>query len=189
MHRKDSQLSKGARTGKTNKQRAKNRPPEGMAFVWFTEEMLISEAWRALSGNARNIVTRLCVEHMTHAATENGNLICTHQDFQTYGIRKPSIAGAIREAEFFGFIKVTKGYAFKGHRAPSLYRLTWLPNKQGEYPSNEWKAIKAAHVKAFKTDRTATNRLKTARKKNHKSAMDSRFENTVIPFNSNKGIA
>ena len=164
-----------------------NRPPKETPFVWFTDEMLASQAWRALSGNGQMVVTRLCLEHMGHAATRNGSLVCTYDDFHAYGIRRPSIANAIREAEFFGFIRVSKGRAFKGHREPSLYRLTWLPNEKNEYATNDWKAIKAAHVTAFKAERTESNRLKKAAKERRKSIALAGEENAVIPFRLHRG--
>ena len=63
--------------------------------------MLESEAWRALSLNAHKVIDRVKIEHMHHGGTENGNLIVTHADFQAYGVRRQSIAAAIREAECF----------------------------------------------------------------------------------------
>ena len=124
---------------------------------------------------------------MAHAATRNGSLVCTHDDFQKYGIRRPSIANAIREAEYFGFIRVSKGQAFKGHREPSLYRLTWLPNEKSEHPTNEWKAIRSAHVTAFKAERSETNRMKKVAKKRRQSFSQTDEENAVIPFRLRKG--
>lgn len=176
MHRKDKRLTEGQRTGKSRRLRLKNKPPEGETWVWVTQEMLNSPAWRYLSGNAQKIVSRLIVEHLTHAGTKNGNLICTYSDFESYGIRRNSIAVAIREAENAGWIKVTKGWAYRGHREPSVYRLTWLP-ENWHYPTNDWRFATKASMKAFKKDVSNTRRMKAARKK--RTAQVNSGENTL----------
>ncbi len=48
---------------------------------------------------------------MAHAGTENGNLICTYNNFADYGVRRSSIAVAIRQLEYMGFIRAVKGWA------------------------------------------------------------------------------
>ena len=152
-NRKDARLSNSAR-GTTSKRLVNgNRPPEGEPWIWVTEEMLLSPAMRSLSKAARQVLDRLKIEHMAHAGTENGNLICTHKDLSAHGVRYPSIAAAIRELEYMGFIRVQKGRMYRGEHEPSRYRLTWLPVKEGQSAnaaSNEWKSITDQHVEAFK---------------------------------------
>ena len=69
-----------------------------MPFVWLTREMLESEAWRAMPLPARRIVERLMIEHMSHAGTMNGELPCTYDDFQRFGVSRKNISAAIRVA-------------------------------------------------------------------------------------------
>ncbi len=120
--------------------RGKNAgPPKNEAWIWMTREMITSEAFRALSGNAIKVLMRLADEHMSHAGLENGMLLVTHKQFAAYGIRLASVAEAIREAEFFGFIDVDRGIAYRGGHEPNLYRLTWIADLNHAPPTNRWK--------------------------------------------------
>jgi hypothetical protein len=111
-------------------------------FVPYTREKLESPAWGALTLNDRKVIERLCIEHMAHAGTENGNLICTYSDFEEFGIRRKSIAEAIDRVEALGFIEtMERGRLAKGEfRFPSRYRLTFVNGNLA--PTNEWQRIK-----------------------------------------------
>jgi hypothetical protein len=121
-----------------------NKPPPDMPFCWLTREMLESEAWRAMTLPARRALDRLMIEHMSHAGTMNGELPCTYDDFQRFGVSRKSINAAIRVVEALGWVDVV----FRGHLnhgvadRPSLYGLTWLPRADNTPPSNRWKSIK-----------------------------------------------
>jgi hypothetical protein len=118
-----------------------NQPPQGEPWIWLTIEMLESPAWRALSGAAQKIVFRVAIEHMGHAGTENGNLVVTYDQFADYGVRRSSIARAIREAEHLGWIRVVqrgRGGNSEFRRA-SRYALAWLPTADGLLAGNAWK--------------------------------------------------
>lgn len=125
--------------------------------------MLISPAWLALPGAARDVVFRIAIEHMNHAGTENGELPVTYEDFVNYGIRKSSIALAIRQAEALGLIKVThrgRGGNSEFRRA-SRYALGWLPTVDGQLPENKWRWIHSdeeaqAILAGLKASRTPT---------------------------------
>jgi hypothetical protein len=129
---------------KTSRQARRMRPPEGESWIWLTQEMLESPAWRAMRFAARKILDRLIIEHLAHAGLENGNLITTYSDFQEFGLRRrSSIAPAIIEAETLGFIDVIErgGSAYAELRNPSRYALAWLDRKDGTPPTNRWKAF------------------------------------------------
>lgn len=115
----------------------------GGAFVTHSLEMRRSPAWRALPDNARRVLDRLEVEHMTSGATLNGALICTYDDFAKAGIRRASVPLALRQAEALGFVVRQKGYRTSGDvRAPSLYRLTYVFGVgKSPDPSNDWRNI------------------------------------------------
>jgi hypothetical protein len=91
--------------------RAMNRPKG--AFVWFTRELLESQAWSAMPLAARRVVERVAIEHMNHGGTRNGALVVTYDDFEKFGVRRKSIAQAIKKAAALGFLDVTG----KGHRS------------------------------------------------------------------------
>jgi hypothetical protein len=88
-----------------------------------------SPAWRALSFAARKVLDRIEIEHMHHGGAENGKLPVTYRNFEDAGVRRHSVASALREVTALGFVEVTrKGYGGAAEvRAPSLYRLTYLP--------------------------------------------------------------
>jgi hypothetical protein len=118
------------------------RHPEGTQFSQLTREMLTSESWKALCHfpNAMKVVFRLIEEHMAHAGAANGDLICTYNDFEAFGISRRSIRKAITIAEQLGFIDVLRGRrANAGYdRLPSRYRLTFEPTGEGEPRTNRW---------------------------------------------------
>jgi hypothetical protein len=111
-------------------------------FVQLTKEMLESPAWGALTLADRKVIDRLVIEHMAHAGTENGNLICTWSDFEASGIRRKSIATATSRVVALGFAERVRqgGKAWGDVRLPSIYRLTFVTGNLA--PTNEWQGIK-----------------------------------------------
>jgi hypothetical protein len=103
----------------------------GNQWVAIPRDMNSCPAWHALaaSPSALRSLWRIQEEHMAHGGYENGKLPVTYEDFERWGVRPDSIAGAIRELEALGTIEVTqRGYrGAEGKRSPNLYRLTYLP--------------------------------------------------------------
>ena len=159
-HRKDQRLPASARGKISAKQKRLNRAPEGEPFIWLTRSFLESVAYRSLSGSALQCLARIMIEQMAHSGTENGNLTSTYDQIAEHGVRRPSIAEAIRELAFYGFIRVKKGFAYRGEHTPSKYRLTWLPLPDGSPATNEWKAITTDHAKAWKFEKRQKNKAK-----------------------------
>lgn len=129
--------------------RKMNRPPG--PFVWFTREMLESPAWNALPLAARRVLDCVLIEHMMHGGTRNGALVVTYADFERFGIRRKSIAAAIKTAVALGFLDVTcrGARAYGIARQASEYGLTWLLRCDGTPGSNRWRNIaNAADAKA-----------------------------------------
>jgi hypothetical protein len=124
------------------------------SFVMVRIAMKRSFAWRAMPDNARRLIDRLEVEHMDHGGTRNGRLVCTYGDFSQWGIRRASIALAIRQAIALGFVEVTRaGYKSAGEfKVPSYYRLTYVwgrvPGERGlaarQDPTDEWEKLDSA---------------------------------------------
>lgn len=85
---------------------------------------------------------------MSHGGAENGKLPVTYADFEKWGVRRDSIAGAIRALEALGLIEITRhGYAGAAEkRASSLYRLTyvaaWNAGRTDETGTHEYLGIK-----------------------------------------------
>lgn len=114
-------------------------------FIAHRREMRESPAWLALTWNARRVLDRLELEHMAHGAEENGNLICTYEQFKAAGLRGPSIAQAINECVALGFVEVTKrgSPSLSRYRNPSTYRLTYIVGRgKNGVPTDEWQRIK-----------------------------------------------
>jgi hypothetical protein len=85
----------------SNSKRKRNSILE--AFVTHPLSLRLSPAWQALPNNARRILDRLEVEHMQHGGADNGHLPCTYADFEKAGVRRKSIALAIRQCVALGF--------------------------------------------------------------------------------------
>jgi hypothetical protein len=119
------------------------------AFVMHSLAMRESPAWNALPDNARRILDRLEVEHMSHGGAENGKLKCTYEQFEAAGIRRQSIARAIRQCVALGFVKITQQGrpSISDFRSPTLYCLTYVYNRMGpnrkdtHLRTNDWRRI------------------------------------------------
>ncbi len=150
--------SSGQRTGRAGKA---HRPPKNEPWVWLTRELLASVAWRARSINAVRLVEFLLVEHMSHAGTENGNLKATYDQLVAFGLTRSAIRAATEEAEFLGLIRFKRGGRWAGTNQPSIYRLTILPDRDGNPPTNEWKGKAEDVISEWKQD--CSRRLRTIR--------------------------
>jgi hypothetical protein len=84
--------------GLTGSQSARPAKSSGIAgqFIAHRIEMLESAAWASLTFAARRILDRLEIEHANHGGKENGNLPCTYDDFERFGVRRASVAAGIR---------------------------------------------------------------------------------------------
>jgi hypothetical protein len=148
------------------------------SFVVHRLEMCRSLAWRALPWSARRFIDRLELEHMEHAGTENGNLVCTYDNMAEWGQDRRATASAIVYAEQLGFVRITqKGRHASGeHRFPSRYRLTYLPTKDGRLapytpPTDEWAQITTKEqldVRLQTIERELAERRKTATARWHR---------------------
>jgi hypothetical protein len=106
-------------------------------------ETLESPAWQVLSLSERRILDRLRIELGHHGGQEASRLCVTYDDFQRYGIRRHSIAPAIRALVALGFLRITQeGRAGNAEfRRPTFYRLTFI-NSVDDEPTHEWRRIR-----------------------------------------------
>jgi DNA-binding transcriptional MocR family regulator len=110
-------------------------------FAWRTIAMLRSPPYRLLSLSARRCLDRIEIELARHGGQDNGKLPVTFANFEEYGVRRHSIAAALRELEAVGFIEMTPGRSGNGEfRQANLFRLTYRPSSHGK-PTDEWRAI------------------------------------------------
>ena len=93
-----------------------------------------------LSLAAHRVLLRLEIEHCHEGGRENGNLVCTYDQFERFGIRRASVADAIKQLVTVGLVEVThqgRG-GNREYRDPSRYRLTYLQT-QAANPTDEWR--------------------------------------------------
>jgi hypothetical protein len=105
-------------------------------------DMLRSPAYRTLSLSEHRILARLEIELADHGGKDNGRLPCTFDDFERYGLRRKSIAAALRTLEALGFIKITEaGRGGNGEwRRPNCFQLTYR-NVHDLGPTDDWQKI------------------------------------------------
>jgi len=135
----------------------------GEQFAARTIRMLESPAYRVLSIHAHRVLARIEIELAHHGGRENGKLPVTFDHFVEYGVRRHSVAPAIRELEALGFIEVTEqGRAGNAEwRRPNKFRITYR-NVDRAKPTNEWERIE--------TDEEAEMIAKAARRPGRNSA-------------------
>ncbi len=138
-----------SRTGRAGEA---HRPPKDEPWVWLTRELLASAAWRARSINTIRLVDFLCVEHMNHAGTENGNLKATYDQLVAYGLTRSEIRMAVEEAKSLGLIRFMRGGRGAGTNQPSTYRLTFQADRDGNPPTNEWKGKTEDEITVWKEE-------------------------------------
>ena len=142
-----------------------HRPPKDEPWVWLTGELLNSPAWRARSINTVRLIDFLCIEHMNHAGTENGNLQATSDQLVAYGLTRSAIRMAVEEAKFLGLIRFRRGGRWAGTNQPSIYRLTFLADRDGNPPTNEWKGKAEDGISAWRREFSRRTRAARERRK------------------------
>ena len=113
-------------------------------FIKHSLAMRESPAWRHLPDHARRVLDRIEVEHLRKGGGANGNLIVTYDKLEAAGLRRKSIALAIRQCVALGFLVVAeKGGWAPAHQWSSRYRLTYAAPKKGKppTPTDDWKQI------------------------------------------------
>jgi hypothetical protein len=119
-------------------------------YITRSREFNMSEAYRGLGSAELYVLSRLEGEHMGHRGKDNGRLICTYDDFEAYGIRRPSIAPALRKLQSRGLIAITQRGRRDAMHNPHHYRLTYLPTSDGDNliaPTDEWRRYRAEKPK------------------------------------------
>lgn len=126
-------------------------------YVVHRGKMLESDAYRSLGKTELKILARLEIELMRHRGTNNGRIICTYDDFASYGIRRPSIPRALRRLRNVGLLVVTQRGRRSALRNPHHYRLPYLVSydEAGNIiaPTDEWKSYRP--IRSPKNGRSA----------------------------------
>jgi hypothetical protein len=131
-------------------------------FVPHRIELIESPAWRVLSLSTRRVLDHIEIEMCHHGGhRENGRLPDTFDDFVRHGVRRNSVASAIREAVALGLLVVSE----QGHggnaefRSPNKYRLTYICTKAAnpaakypDQPTDDWKRIETLEAAEHMAD-------------------------------------
>jgi hypothetical protein len=142
-------------------------PPAGEPWCWYSREMLLSLAFREASINCRRFINALEVENMSHAGTENGNLLMPYNQLaRWWHIPRRLIRRAIDEAIDRGLIEERRGLRlWYAKSTPTRFRLTFRPTWEGSPPqwvlaTNEWRR--------YRSPKNASNGSEVAPDKCHK---------------------
>ena len=153
--------SSGIRTGRFGRV---NRPPKDEPWVWLTRGLLNSPAWRARSINTVRLLDALLLDHMSHAGAENGNLKATYDQLVVYGLTRSQIRMAVDETRYLGLIRFKRGGRWAGTNQPSTYRLTFLPDRDGNPPTNDWKGKTEEQISTWKQERRRRLKVRRSRR-------------------------
>jgi hypothetical protein len=126
-------------------------PPAGEPFCWYTREMLLAPAFSEASINCRRLISALEVENMSHAGTENGNLLMPYNQLvRWWHIPRRLIRQTIDEAIKRGLIEERRsGWRLSYAKSmPNTFRLTFRPAREGtppqwKPPKNEWRRYRS----------------------------------------------
>jgi hypothetical protein len=125
-------------------------PPRGSGIAWVPKPrvLLRSRVWASLGIYDHRMLAALECEHADHGGKQNGNLVLTYDDGEKVGIPRRFFNSTLARLSTLGLVNREHrgGYAGGALRDPSLYRLTYLPQKfEGASgspiylnPSNEW---------------------------------------------------
>ncbi|KAK3673072.1 hypothetical protein LTR37_021571 [Vermiconidia calcicola] len=126
------------------------------AFVCEPMSLLQSPGYRALNFPALRILAFLKLEHLRHGGAENGLLQAPYRQLELLGISSRNVHPALRMLEVMGFIRLTSdGTRLGGRPNAATYALTWLPTCDGRPPTEDYKRISGAHIKAYKAEKKA----------------------------------
>ncbi|CVI14815.1 conserved hypothetical protein [Agrobacterium fabacearum CFBP 5771] len=131
------------------------------SFVPFRLEMYLSPAWQCCPRPLNRVIERLCIEHMRHGGQNNGELYVAYSQFQEYGVSKKSILRTLELGEKLGFIEVLRDEGvIKGDiRPPNAYRLTFLPAKGKQNPTDEWQTVTKEYAAKLVEEYRAENEI------------------------------
>jgi hypothetical protein len=131
-------------------------------------DMQESPAYRVLNLAEHRILARIEIELAHHGGLENGDLPITYEQFIAYGIRRNSIAPAIRTVVGLGFVRAKLGRGGNSEfRRPNLFGLTYRHFQKARYgdvtePTDDWRRIgsldEARHIAEMARSEKTENR-------------------------------
>lgn len=123
------------------------------AFVPHRLELYLSPSWSMAPRPLRVILERLEIEHLRHGGFKNGALFVSYGEFVKHGVSRKSIKRTLQLGSDLGLVEVIPPEGGGGNiREPNAYRLTYVPGTGKERPTDEWKSMTEARVKALLAD-------------------------------------
>jgi hypothetical protein len=133
--------------------RSKKWQPEA-PFIPHSKTFRESYAFRLLSTPAKRVLEFLELEHLAHGGAENGRLAAPYSQLIAFGLSSRDIPNAIREVVALGLVaRSNQTFRLGGKNIMSLYRLTYLPDCEGNKPTDDWRHVTQADIYAFKRDK------------------------------------
>jgi len=132
-------------------------------YFQFPLELIGSVAMAALSLGARRVLDRLIIEHLGNAGRHNGKLAVSYSQLETHArVHRKEVAAALAELVDVGLIVIVHGRRPKGSAKtrPNFYRLTFLPDHEGIWPSEEWRRFEPSEGAGPEAWRAALTRAK-----------------------------
>jgi len=132
-------------------------------YFQFPLELIGSVVLAALSLGARRVLDRLIVEHLKNAGKENGRFTVSYTQLGAHaGVHQKDVAGALAELVDLGLLVIQHGERPKGaaRSRPNCYRLTFLPDYEGVWPSKEWRRFEPSDGADAKARASALARAK-----------------------------
>lgn len=172
-------------SGRSSNQYSKKRykaygPPKDEPWFWTPCELAMSVAWRERSINCVRLMEFLQIEHRNHRGLENGYLAATYDQLVEYGLTRSEIRAAIEEAEFLGLIRYERGGRWNDSNQPSRYRITFITDRAGALPTNDWKRRTRAEIRDWKSKYVARKKARQRWRKEQKAGSES--GTTVVRF-------
>ncbi len=121
------------------------------AFIPRRLEMLLSPSWQNAPRPLLRLIERLEIEHLRHGGQNNGELYVSYTQFVDYGVSKKSVRSTLKLGEDLGLLEVIReeGIVRGDIRPDNCYRLTYVPAKGKQNPSDEWKGLTDERAKAL----------------------------------------
>lgn len=133
-------------------------------FIREPMSLLESPGYKALNFPAFKILGFLKLEECRHGGTANGRLMAPHRQLQALSISPRHIKPALAMLETFGIIRCTSdGSRLGGRPNAATYALTWLPTCDGQLPTEGYKRVTEADIRAHQILRDAA-RLRASQK-------------------------
>ncbi|TGS95278.1 hypothetical protein EN814_16385 [Mesorhizobium sp. M2D.F.Ca.ET.171.01.1.1] len=136
-------------------------------------ELYLSPAWsESRVGPLRAMLERLEIEHLRHGGYNNGELYVSYTQFVDFGISRKSVRPTQQLAVDLGLLEVMHTQGDGVIKGSNAYRLTYVPAKGKDTPTDEWKTVSKEKAQRLVAEFRAKDRAaaKATRKSKQRDA-------------------